>query len=638
METTGLRAYLKKPVRAAIASVILTVMMLAFMILLKPSFPSKSAVYAVNRAIGTYEVMPGDSVDVRFTPYTEFDSLAVAIAEESAQREYKADISKDGDTYVVTITNPGPDTLEVITQVPGCYPGIEAMEDGQKLDVGIYKEGSSGKAVYPIIVILTLAFVFILSFAAFTERLTPSFFYLISAVTLGLGVYPLLYPAWTTHDADAHYQACYRFSNLLLGQGLGYTGRACDNEFYRLAWKRFILDGGFRPDPSNEMLLPVTANAKTLFASGQELAITESEFGMYERMVFYNILNYLPASFGIAFARLINLSPIYTITMGRLFQGLTITAFTYRAIKRVRNKTISYALAVMNIYPMSLIFITAFSYDGLVLLAVTNCIASVMNIHMSEKPVRTEIIEAVIWFFLLGAVKGGGYLMFLPMVFILAKKPLKSKKNLIPAALILSAVISLVLFDVVLKPDTEFFQLGGEEGHFEASFAIYHPLKFAFLCICTLLAFSGDMFVDAIGRCEGWNEEAVPVWIILVIAASALAIILSLKKDFKLTKKTAVCFILCCALLLYLTPVMLLKDTPTDYTLIMGVQGRYFRPMAAFVLILMLGLKDKILSKTGKTGFVSDTARDNICLASEIVLILASSGVILSLSRLYLSR
>ncbi|MCR4688822.1 MAG: DUF2142 domain-containing protein [Saccharofermentans sp.] len=639
MQNSGLVSYLRKPVRAFAASLLLAGITLALMLILMPRFPKSTAVYAVNRAIGDVVVKGGESLEVEFTPFTDFDSIALALDADSPQKEYVTDITCTGDTYVLKITNPGTEDLMITTQVPGCYPGIESLEDGQKLNFGIYKEGSSGAKVYPVIVLFTCAFVFITSYLAFTGKLTAANFYLTGAVTLGLAVFPLLYPAWTTHDADAHYQAAYRFSNLFLGKGLEYTGRACDNEFFSLAWKRFILDGGFRPDPSNEMLYPVTANLKDVFASGEELAITGSEFGLYERMVFYNILNYLPSSLGIAFARLINLTPIYQISMGRLFEGIVVTVFTYIAIKSCKSKTVSFALAVMNLFPMSLIFITAYSYDGIVLMVVTCCIASVMNMLESDGDIkRSEIIWAIVWFFLLGAVKGGGYLMFLPLVSVLAKRPLKSKQNLIPVILIAASLVSVLLFDVVLKPDTGFFQLGGEEGHFEASFALYHPLKYTFLCISTLLAFAGEMFADSIGRCEGWNEEALPYWIVIVIAIAGLALILTCARNFKLTKKTGIAFILCCALLLFLTPVMLLKDTPTDYTLIMGVQGRYFRPMAAFVMLLMAGLRDKIEQKTGKTPVLSPAKEQTLCLISEITFILASAIVILMLSDRYLAR
>ena len=235
-------------------------------------------------------------------------------------------------------------------------------------------------------------------------------------------------------------------------------------------------------------------------------------------MLFYNIFNYLPLSLGIAFARLIKLAPIYMISMGRLFEGIVITAFTYRAIRMVKSERVSYALALMNLFPMSLIFITSYSYDGIVLMVVTCAAACIFRLmQKDDSPSIALIIESFIWFFLLGAVKGGGYLMFLPLVFLILRKPLRSKWNLIPLGLVLVSVASVILFDCVLRPDIGFFQLGGEEGHFEASFALYHPLKYVFMCLSTLLAYSGEIFVDSIGRCEGWNEEAVPVLLILVI-------------------------------------------------------------------------------------------------------------------------
>ena len=217
MKLSGLKSYLSKPSRAVTASLILTVMAVLLMFVFKPVFPDKTAIYAPQSPVGSLDIAPGKSIDVTFRSFTEFDSLSVSLYPDSPSMEYEAKVDKlDEDAYILTMTNTGDDVLKVMLEAPEIYEAIEQQEEGGTVDLALYKKGSPGSMVFAFLVLFTALFVFFTSFAYLTDNLTPSKFYLIGAVTLGLGAYPVLFPAWCSHDADAHFQAAYRFSNYLL--------------------------------------------------------------------------------------------------------------------------------------------------------------------------------------------------------------------------------------------------------------------------------------------------------------------------------------------------------------------------------------------------------------------------------------
>lgn len=641
MRLSGLKSYLSKPSRAVFTSLVLTAAAVLLMFVLKPVFPSQTAIYRVLSPIDTADIMPGESIDVRFRTFTEFDSIAVGIAPESPAKEYKADIRPDTDGYyILTISNPCSEVLKAALESSLVYEWIEPLDSRGSVDLGVYKKGSPNGVIFAYVTLFTALFVFFVSFAYLTDNLTPSKFYLIGAVTLGLGVYPVLFPAWTAHDADAHFQAAYRFSNIFLGKGSGWVGRECDVEFFRGCWKKFVFYGGDRPDPASDMYLPAVLNTD-VFVSADKTGIVASDGAEYSKMVFYSIFNYLPLSAGLAIGRLIRLSPMYMIQLARYLQGVLFIFLTWRAVRKVKAENIAYLLVLVSLFPMSLCYITAFSYDGPVLTVVICILSQLFCFKDDEKFWNIKnIIETVIWFFLLGAVKGGAYVIMIPFVFMLLKKPLKSRKNLLPVLFTATAFLSMFINNVLLKPKGEdLFQLSGAEGYYSSSFAMYHPFRYLVMCISTLLAYSGELITDSVGRSEGWNEVAIPGVIIVVIIIGTNLAVTASGKVSRVTKSMAVSFLIACVLDLLLTPVMLLSDTPDDYTLIMGVQGRYFRPIAPLVIMLFVGICELFASKLEKKSLEKITGKAGLIKNAGLILFAVGQvASIIAMIRLYLGR
>ena len=641
MRLSGLKNYLSKPPRAVITSLVLAAAAVLLMFIFKPVFPDKTAIFRPQSPGGAVEVEPGGSIEVKFRSFTEFDEIGFDIFADSPSKEYEGNVSKiSEDYYKLTIKNTGTDVLRIMLESPLVYKAIEPLEDGGTVDLHLFKNGSPNGMIFAYVTLFTALFVFFVSFAFLTDNLTPSKFYLIGAITLGLGVYPVLFPAWTAHDSDAHFQAAYRFSNILLGKGSGWVARECDVEFFRGSWKRFVYDGGYRPNPAGDIYLPVVLN-NDIFVSADKTAMVPSDGADYSYMLFYGIFNYLPLSAGLALGRLMRLSPMYIIHLARYLQGVLFVFLTWRSIRKVKSQNVAYLLTLVSLFPMSLCYITAFSYDGPVLTYVICSFAQLYCFKEDEDSRTTKnIIEAIIWFFLVGSVKGGAYVILIPVVFMLLAKPLKSRRNILPFILAAAAFAGILVSNVLLKPRGEqLFQLTGGDGFFSADFALYHPFKYLMMCFFTLCYFSGEIITDSVGRCEGWNEEAIPVAIIVIILTATVVSVIASEKVSKVTRPQAVSFVAAILLFFIGTPAMLLHDTPVDYILIMGVQGRYFRPAAPLIIMLFVGLVEFLSSKLEPKSLEKLTARAGVVRsAGLLVFAVGTVASVIAMMNLYLGR
>ena len=228
----------------------------------------------------------------------------------------------------------------------------------------------------------------------------------------------------------------------------------------------------------------------------------------------------------------------------------------------------------------------------------------------------------------------------IPMVFMLIKRPIKSRQNLLPIVLTAIAFLAMGLNNVVLKPrGEELFQLTGDDGFYSASFALYHPFKYLAMCASTLFVFAGDIITDSVGRSEGWNEVAIPGIIIVFILLATITCTIASSKASKVTRSQVISFVIACVLLLIGAPAMLLHDTPVGNDIIMGVQGRYFRPLAPLIIMLIVGICEVIGSKLEKKSMESLTSKSAaIKNVSLLVFAIGSVAAIIAMNSLYLGR
>ena len=384
----------------------------------------------------------------------------------------------------------------------------------------------------------------------------------------------ILIPPWSTGDSEAHYLACYRLSNLFLGQSgeQEWFGRASDVAFFRDNWWNAA-----PPSTGGYEILKSNFNA---FASDRSLIQMSATS---EKMNYYSAFCYIPQTIAITLGRLIGFGPVFNCYLAKFMTAAFYIILCYRAIKKAPfGKEI---IAICALLPSSLMMSSAFSYDPMVIITSLNFISSVLL--MREEPDNKKALAYVcIWSFILGAVKGGGYLILLPLLFLIpsCKKGLKFLNKFIP---LITGIVSVALFDLVL-PSGGLFQLGSKgNGFMTASFALENPLAYLKMTVLTYGRFVNDMISDLMGSKLCWGENTIPFAFSIILLVIILITAAAIKDTDKLKTKDVLIMLFVVLIALLSTPAMLLSWTPEGSDVILGIQGHYFLPVLPLIALLI---------------------------------------------------
>ena len=319
-----------------------------------------------------------------------------------------------------------------------------------------------------------------------------------------------------------------------------------------------------------------------------------------EKMNYYSVFCYIPQTAGLVIGRLIGLGTVANCYLAKFLTAVFYVLLCYRAIKKAPCG--KWIIALCAILPSSLMMSNAFSYDPMVTITSLNFISSVLLLRANPDD-KKALAFASVWAFILGAVKGGGYLILLPLLFVIPsqRKGLKFLNKIVP---LVCGIVSVITFDMLL-PSQELFQFGSKgNGFMTASFALENPFAYLKMTILTYGRFIGDMTADLFGSKLCWGENTIPfafsiaMFVILLIVAANDDSIDSIKP-----KDVAIALIVILIALLS-TPAMLLSWTPEGSDVILGIQGHYFLPVLPLIALCLGKGMRTLLRKAakGKTG------------------------------------
>lgn len=301
-----------------------------------------------------------------------------------------------------------------------------------------------------------------------------------------------------------------------------------------------------------------------------------------EHMEFYSVFCYLPQVLGMTLGRLLGLGSVPMIYLGRMFMLLSYILACLHAIKR--TSVGKFLFAAIPLLPMSLMLSSAISYDPLVLLSTLNFLAC--SLWLCQEPdSRTALAECMVWAFLVGAVKGGGYLILLPVVLMFWNgNKRRSVTNI--GAVVGCGLVSVVLFDVILPAGSKLFQFGGETDKLSASFAFKEPLHYMSMLVETYIRQLDGLMINMGGTHLALLEVTVPC--VIIVGLMLIMGIYSIyeKDNIQLRNRDKQIFSLIVLLELFLTPVMLLSWTTVGSEVIDGLQGRYYLPVLPLIVMV----------------------------------------------------
>ncbi|MBE5946416.1 MAG: DUF2142 domain-containing protein [Lachnospiraceae bacterium] len=498
----------------------------------------------------------------------------------------------------------------------GEYP-ISIDKNSKGLNVSVNKSSFlAHKITIFVIVLISLMMIFVLGYAIHNYDIEK--IYLALVIPLGL-IYFTIFLPWTTPDASPHFLATYRHSNILLGfdESMEWYGRQEDVDYRRNVWGADI-------NPSLEGYANVYHDLNLKCEASEMVQFPV----IYENMECYSVFNYLPQVVGFTLARIMNLSTDIMLLLARFLLLIVYILTTYYAIKTTPIGKGVFAL--VSLLPMSLSVSSSLSYDGMVLISTMCFTANVFNLFKNYDS-KKAIIHTAVWAFILGSVKGGGYLILLPLAFVLFRKEDKKKSIMTIMYVVCAGLGAVLLFNVIIPAGAGMFQLGVEgNGKLTASYALEHPLKFIDMAMAAYIEYFDFLAIGSSGTHLSWGEFTIPVSIVMLLMVLICLYSACEEDSVELPKKGKNVFLAIILVGLVATPAMLLSWNNIGAKVIEGLQGRYYLPLLpVFVFVMTKFYKRELWEKS-----------QNIMLKNKFLIwyVIISSVAVFYVLRLYITR
>lgn len=425
------------------------------------------------------------------------------------------------------------------------------------------------------------------------ENTKVEILYLVCAIVLG-GLFFVFMPEFETPDEQRHIQTAYNVSNMFLGykydddiemRVIDYEQKYLRDEFDRNMYNEYIgqLIRGYGVDNDETVMLGNTPLSAPKYL-------------------------YLFSGIGITIGRLLEFGTVPTYFLGSLLNYIVFVLIIYYSIKKIPvGKVVVFIIAML---PMTLQLATSYSYDCGIIALGTLLVSLALNIAYSDNVKKSDIIMLLITMLLFIPVKSCAYFM-LALVTLLPIKKLWSKERKISyfllGGLILSycAVVLPIIIGVLFPTESEsmldgFIEWANEPGYTVGGL-LSNPKRCVEIVYNTVLSNTSYYIHTMIGGYLGWLVIPVPWFItlffIVLLIVSAMKVENETIQFSKYTKIlfTSICVIsICCVM-----AALLLDWTPASYTVIQGVQGRYFLPVLLVGLFVLrnstIYIKEKVL-------------------------------------------
>lgn len=435
--------------------------------------------------------------------------------------------------------------------------------------------------------------------------------FLTAVFVIGL-FYLIIFPPNSVPDEIFHFQASYKYSDVILGEEVNSSEITIRNEDK-------VLFEDQRTSVSLTHYREVINNF-SLFAleSGSTVVTVESSFNVADNPPQTKIAS----AFGITLGRLLGFGAYPVYYLGRLFSLITFALLVYFAVRITPvGKNIFMAVALL---PMTLHLAASYSYDpaiiGLGFLLTALCLKAIYEKGIIEKKL---LIGIGLLIFLITPCKVV-YSFIALLVLLIPKERFSSRKMhiAVKGGLLLIGILGVIAFklpsltsltgvsSVTASAGSSAEQLdirGNETGHYYTLSDVFaDPIGIILLYISSF----GDVgywYVEtAIGSSLGWFQDEIVANDLIPISFIIILLIASLRSS---NGKIAIFGSLRVLLIVIVFTVwvsvsasMLLGHTFVGEPHIMGIQGRYILPVLPLLLLALQN--NKVIYQGNPVGVI----------------------------------
>lgn len=458
----------------------------------------------------------------------------------------------------------------------------------------------------------------------------PQKIFLVLALIYGLCFLASVGP-FMVADEPSHFYRAFQVSDGLIGWegGVGYIPQSVNttsHNFVRTYDGKHMLH-----DIKLSFETPLNNNDRTYIGS---LKVNPSTIPIAN----YSAIPYLAVAFVILVGKFFNTSPLALMYLGRLANLLVWILLTYLAIKI--TPVHKWAFLVLALMPMTLIQAASISADSLTIGISFLFVAFIFKLAFDDnKKVINKVDIALIFLMMILLVLSKNAYVFL-MLLILMIPSYKFGGN---KKRFLTYIIAFALFSTVIAYS---FNLGGIVGSSNSnpdprlvqgeansmSDIISDPLGFASLCLGTFITY--HFYINSFVGTLCWTDSfRVFDWRILYFIFLLMVSLMD-KTYIKIRKRDK---LIMAGIVVLFTGGLILSSylhmTGKGSSLLNGIQGRYFIPIAPLFCLLFYNNKKTI--KLGSKIFNLKLNRDLKPILIILLIIFLTIGVLMVLKLFY---
>lgn len=425
----------------------------------------------------------------------------------------------------------------------------------------------------------------------YLNKIAPQRFFLLTALTFGLLVI-FITPPLQVPDEINHF---YRAWQLSEGQFLpvkndarvgGFIPKSVDS--LTVFFKKIRFEN--HPNISADDILlkfKIPLNEK------------EKKFIDFPNTAMYNIVSYLPQTATIYICRKINLPPLYTYYISRVFTLFCWLTIIYLSISLIPQY--KWLFVVLALLPMSIYIVGSNSAD-----VVSNAAAFLFLSFVFHVIVKVKKLPVSYWFifpfcaFIVASAK----LVYAPMlllVFIIPKDafPNFKIKLLFASGIMLVTLLTLIFWSHISSEVYTPYEVynhqyrnnldlvNGSNMHHQIAYLKNNPFNIIDVFLKSFIWNAQSFSQSYIGRL-GWFNIYLPVWFIIVSYTSIILSLLDHRNTYAFSKQQMLCIFLCiiATLMLIIFSQYLTWEKVASQRAYF-LQGRYFTPVFPLLFIFI---------------------------------------------------
>jgi len=414
------------------------------------------------------------------------------------------------------------------------------------------------------------------------REIQPQKAFIIIGIFFGV-LFLVVTPPFQVNDEIAHFYKTYAISDGQVLPGSGGKTTIFMPESLKVTTSNFssLIFHSERKQDINSLI------------STLKLPLNPDKLIGYSSILTYPPLPYVASALVIAVVKLFGASPLLLMYFGRLINLLVWSLFVYLAIKITPiHKWVFLLLALM---PMTLFLSASLSADSFTLGLTFLSIA--IFFKLAFDPLKTVLnrkdMLILIFLIVMLALSKQIYVLLLLLFLLIPSLKFENKKTRIYLLLILSlpAVLIPILWNYFFKITNLISPLSSVSR--QTIYVFSNPLKLLQIIFATTIHNQG--YIPSFVGIFGWNQTPLPNVLVYAYLAVLVIVAFNDNSSIKVNQKQKLIALTIFILTFFLANLYeYITFTAVGFNQIIGVQGRYFIPIAPLIFLLFYQNKSKL--------------------------------------------